>query len=83
MTTISYDCQAVLKSLDAYRNGELTPAETEAFAAHLAACRHCLCVEQHEQALLERLRATCRDCCPEALRQRILTLCDDPKCRGD
>ena len=83
MTTISYDCHAVLERLDAYRNGELTPTELEAFAAHLAACLHCHCVEKHEQALLERLKATCRDCCPDELRRRILTLCNDPECRGE
>ena len=80
MTGLSFDCQAVLERLDAYRLGELTPAEREAFCAHLARCRKCLCVEQHEQALLERLRSTCRDCCPEELRQRILKQCG---CQGE
>ena len=83
MNRVSFDCQAVLDRLDAYRHGELTPAETEAFSAHLAACRKCLCVEKHEQALLERLRATCHDCCPDDLRQRILKQCHEPGCRGE
>ncbi len=78
MTGLSFDCQAVLDRLDAYRLGELTPAETDALCAHLAECRQCLCVEKHEQALLERLRATCRNCCPEELRQRILKQCSEP-----
>lgn len=77
MSEISYDCRAVLEQLDAYRNGELTPAETKAFCAHLAACQHCLCAEKHEQALLERLRATCRECCPDGLRERILKQCGE------
>lgn len=83
MTMLSFDCQAALQRLDAYRHGELTPAETEAFCAHLAACQKCRCVEKHELALLERLRATCRNCCPDELRQRILAQCSEPGCQGD
>ncbi|MES2124256.1 MAG: zf-HC2 domain-containing protein [Gemmatimonadota bacterium] len=83
MSGLPYDCEAVLDKLDAYHQGELSPEETEAFTAHLARCRKCLCIEQHEQAFLARLRAAGRDCCPEALRERILKLCGDPGCRGE
>lgn len=79
MTELSFDCRAVLERLDAYRLGELTSAEAGALCAHLTHCRKCLCVEKQEQALLERLRSTCRDCCPEELRQRIRDQCG---CRG-
>ncbi|MEP6591703.1 MAG: zf-HC2 domain-containing protein [Gemmatimonadota bacterium] len=83
MSGLSYDCEAVVEQLDAYHRGELSPAETAAFKEHLARCRDCLCIEQNEQALLARLRATCRDCCPEELRARILKLCSDPGLRGE
>lgn len=80
MTELAFDCCAVLERLDAYRLGELTPAEAEALCAHLATCRNCVCVEKQEQALLERLRAACHDCCPEELRRRIIKACG---CQGD
>lgn len=81
MTDLSMDCQAVLEQLDAYRLGELSPAEAEAFNTHLANCRRCLCAEKQQQALLERLRATCKNCCPEELRQRIMQACNEPGSR--
>ncbi|MES2305481.1 MAG: zf-HC2 domain-containing protein [Gemmatimonadota bacterium] len=80
MSELSFDCQAVLDRLDAYRLGELSASETDAFCAHLAECRKCLCEEKQQQALLERLRATCRNCCPEELRRRVMQACG---CKGD
>ena len=79
MTELAFDCRAVLERLDAYRLGELTPAERDALCAHLATCKYCVCVEKQEQALLERLRATCQNCCPDELRRRIMAACG---CKG-
>lgn len=76
MTTLPMDCQAALERLDAYRRGELSPEEAVGLRAHLDRCRKCLCIEQHERALVERLRAAGNGCCcPEKLRERIVKQC--------
>lgn len=72
MTTLPFDCEAVLERLDAFRHHELSPEETRALERHLDACRRCLHAEQFERAFLERLKAAGLHCgCPEALRDRI------------
>jgi anti-sigma factor RsiW len=76
MTTNPCDCDGMVKQLDAFHRGELSDAETEALRHHLETCRHCTCIERHEQAFLERLRAMGKnDCCPEALKARVRAQC--------
>jgi hypothetical protein len=72
MTSLPFDCEAVLERLDAFRRNELSLEETRALERHLEACRHCLCIEHYERAFLDRLKAAGVTCtCPEALRARI------------
>lgn len=76
MTNTPCDCATMLKQLDAFHRGELSAAETEALRHHLEECRHCTCIERHEQAFLERLRAMGGvDCCPEALKAKVRAQC--------
>ena len=76
MTALPPDCEAVVHQLDALRRGELDAGERASLLKHLAACRHCLCVERFERAFLERLReAGQKSICPEELRARVEALC--------
>jgi len=76
MTMRRCDCKQLEQELDAFHRGELSDDETEALRRHLAECRHCACIERHEQAFLERLRAMGKSgCCPEALKTRVLQQC--------
>jgi hypothetical protein len=76
MTQNPCDCDTMVKQLDAFHRGELTADETEALRLHLEECRHCTCIERHEQAFLERLRAM-GQCggCPEELKAKVLKRC--------
>lgn len=76
MTTHRCDCKQLEQELDAFHRGELSDDQTEALRVHLAECRHCACIERHEQAFLERLRAMGpRGGCPEALKAKVLQQC--------
>jgi hypothetical protein len=78
MTSNPCDCAAMLKQLDAFHRGELSDDDTEALRHHLLECRHCTCIERHEQAFLQRLRAMGKSgCCPEALKARVRAQCAD------
>ena len=67
MTTERCDCKQLEEELDAFPRGELSDDQTEILRRHLAECRHCACIERHEQAFLERLRTIdrCIDLQPE------------------
>lgn len=76
MTTERCDCKQLEDELDAFHRGELSDDQTEALRRHLTECRHCACIERHEQAFLERLRAMGKaDCCPEALKAKVMQQC--------
>ncbi len=81
MTTRRCDCKQLEQELDAFHRGELSDDETEALRRHLAECRHCACIERHEQAFLERLRAMGKSGgCPAALKARVLQQCAKEAC---
>ena len=76
MTSHPCDCKQLEKQLDAFHRGELSDDQTEALRHHLAECRHCTCIERHEQAFLERLRAMGKTgCCPETLKAKVREQC--------
>ncbi len=76
MTNTPCDCAAMVKQLDAFHRGELSTDQTEMLRRHLEECRHCTCIERHEKAFLERLRAMGRSgCCPEALKAKVRAQC--------
>jgi putative zinc finger protein len=69
---VSPECETVQPELNAYVDGELSPAECEVIGHHLASCAAC----QSEAALLrlvtQSLRQAPRPVPSEAMRQRLL-----------
>ncbi len=72
--TQPYDCAKAFEELDAFVRGELPLGEAERMRVHLDRCGGCAKVARFEQAFRERLAQLPRDCCPDALRQRIADL---------
>ena len=70
--SVSPECEIVQPELNAYVDGELSPAECEVIGHHLASCAAC----QSEAALLrlvtQSLRQAPRPEPSEAMRQRLL-----------
>lgn len=67
------DCEAVMRQLWDYLDGELTPERTRQLAAHLAVCQRCHPQMAFEQAFLAVLAAARRSGPPSpALRRRVL-----------
>lgn len=67
------DCDAVMRQLWDYLDGELTPERTEALREHLALCGRCFPQYEFERAFLEtvgRTRRKHRD--HAALRARVM-----------
>ena len=72
MTHDFEDCTAVLRSLYAFHDHELTDAEADEIRAHLLACEPCLEHYQMEDALRLLIRRCCSaEKAPEALRLRV------------
>jgi anti-sigma factor (TIGR02949 family) len=72
MTPDFEDCTAVLQSLYAFHDHELTAAEADEIRAHLLACEPCLEHYQMEDALRLLIRRCCSaEKAPEALRLRV------------
>lgn len=69
------DCREAKARLEDYLRRELTPELETELQAHIERCRHCFQFAQFEENFFSMLetRAT-RECCPDALRQRILDL---------
>lgn len=81
MKTAPADCREALELLHEYLKEDLTPANQERVASHLAACRHCLEHSQFERNFLAALDRAARGArCPDALAARIReALRDDPR----
>jgi anti-sigma factor (TIGR02949 family) len=70
------DCSPTIALLFPYLDRELGPIETEAVAAHLAACGHCANLFRFENNVLAFLgERLARTRAPEPLRGRIAALC--------
>jgi hypothetical protein len=68
----------MVTQMDAFHRGELSEELTESIRQHLECCPHCTCIERHEQAFLERLRAMGKSgCCPDALKARVRAQCTE------
>ena len=66
------DCTAVLRSLYAFHDNELSVAEADEIRQHLMACEPCLDHFQVEDALRVLIRRCCADeRAPERLRLRM------------
>ena len=67
------DCQAAMRQLWDYLDGELSEERMEAMRAHLAVCARCYPHYDFERAFLEALAATRREhVAPGALRERVM-----------
>ena len=66
------ECETAIEQLDAFRRGELAPADMQSLRDHLDACRRCFSFKLHEEALLDRLLAAARSStCPDQLRATV------------
>lgn len=67
------DCEAVMRQLWDYLDGELTPERVEAVAAHLSVCERCFPQYEFQQAFLATIAAAQQaEPTPAGLRQRVL-----------
>lgn len=76
MTTMKsmLDCDAVMRQLWDYLDGELTPEREAAMREHLAICGRCYPQFEFEKNFLETLaRARREHSKPERIRERVLT----------
>lgn len=72
MTPDFEDCTAVLRSLYAFHDNELSVAEADEIRQHLMACEPCLDHFQVEDALRVLIRRCCvEEKAPEGLRMRV------------
>ena len=72
MAPDSEDCTAVLRSLYAFHDNELSVAEADEIRQHLMACEPCLDHFQVEDALRVLIRRCCSDeRAPDGLRLRM------------
>jgi len=67
------DCQAAMRQLWDYLDGELSEERMEAMRGHLALCARCYPHYDFERAFLEAVAATRREhAAPGALRERVM-----------
>lgn len=72
--TLDMDCRSAVEVLHEYLRHELTPDIAEQVRAHIEKCRHCLDSVHFEQNYLALLEAKAKaQCCPDEVRERILT----------
>ena len=68
------DCQAAMRQLWDYLDGELSAERMEAMRAHLAVCARCYPHYDFERAFLDAVAATRRaHAAPGALRERVMS----------
>lgn len=73
MTPDMLDCDAVMRQLWDYLDGELTPDREAAVRDHLAVCKRCYPQYDFEKAFVRALAASRREHArPDALRTRVL-----------
>jgi mycothiol system anti-sigma-R factor len=68
------DCEAVLRMIFAYLDGELEGDQPEQVEAHLRRCRSCFSRAEFERRLKSHLAEAGRQEVPAALEQRIRSL---------
>jgi len=73
------DCEAVIRQLFAYIDGELAGETQQQIDAHLAACRSCFSRAEFERRLKDHLRALGRSSVPVELEQRIRAITSQPR----
>ena len=74
MMTKMLDCDAVMRQLWDYLDGELTPDREEAVRAHLAMCGRCQPQQDFEQSFLRALSASRHEHSrPDLIKARVLT----------
>jgi len=67
------DCEAVMRQLWDYLDGELTPAREAAVRDHLSMCKRCHPQHDFEKAFLHALAASrCEHSRPDAMKARVL-----------
>lgn len=67
------DCDAVMRQLWDYLDGELTPVREEAVRAHLAMCKRCQPQKDFEKSFLRALSASRTEHArPDAIKARVL-----------
>ena len=68
------DCDAVMRQLWDYLDGELTPDREDAVRAHLAVCKRCYPQYDFQRAFLDALESSRRQHPPERVfRERVLS----------
>ena len=68
------DCQAAMRQLWDYLDGELSAERMEAMRAHLAVCARCYPHYDFERAFLDAVAATRRaHAAPGVLRERVMS----------
>ena len=73
MMTEMLDCDAVMRQLWDYLDGELTPDREKAVRAHLAVCNRCHPQQDFEQSFLRALSASRREHLrPDVTKARVL-----------
>ena len=73
-------CQAALDLLDEYLRQELTPEHMSRITDHLEKCRPCFSQAQFQRSYLRMMEAKAKgQCCPEALRRRVLEALRSPQ----
>ena len=73
MMTEMLDCEAVMRQLWDYLDGELTPDREEAVRAHLAMCSRCQPQQDFEQSFLRALSVSRREHSrPDLIKARVL-----------
>ena len=72
-------CQEALDLLDEYLRQDLTPEHMSRITDHLEMCRPCFSQAQFQRSYLMMMEAkTKRQCCPDALRRRVLEALRSP-----
>lgn len=67
------DCDAVMRQLWDYLDGELTPPREAAVRAHLAVCKRCYPQFHFEEAFIKAVSASRREHSrPDAIKSRVL-----------
>jgi len=67
------DCEAVMRQLWDYLDGELTPSRADAIRAHLSACARCFPHVEFEEKFLAALASARRSVSdPDELRERVV-----------
>ena len=73
-------CQEALDLLDEYLRQELTLEHMSRITDHLEKCRPCFSQAQFQRSYLMMMEAKAKgQCCPEALRRRVLEALRSPQ----